>query len=213
MCSFPVDVFFFVPSWQSQSRIGIVLMSLYFCSLACQEFGPRNYFTNVCWFRLMRFCESNVAVGKLPKHYTWPLPIPQRWQSCRWEYKDWWIRCGRASSWHCCPHSHPLPSFSRNTYSTIARRTVFSPLLWMTLLISLHNDVIYREFSSHSQITLQSPSRWHYFCAALRFSPFSVYATLPPVKWTIRIDTIVPPPLFFQTPNLHHCVLNWFWSH
>ncbi|OQV13681.1 putative Phosphatidylcholine:ceramide cholinephosphotransferase 1 [Hypsibius exemplaris] len=53
-----------------------------------KEFGPTNYFTNVCWFRLMRFCEANVAVGKLPKHYTWPLPFPRRWQQSRWEYQN-----------------------------------------------------------------------------------------------------------------------------
>ncbi|GAU97011.1 hypothetical protein RvY_08375 [Ramazzottius varieornatus] len=56
------------------------------CNAEMKNFGPNNYLSRIGWFRLMRYLEVNVAVGKLPKHYTWPLPFPKRWQDFRLEY-------------------------------------------------------------------------------------------------------------------------------
>lgn len=74
-------------SKQSEALAGCFLHRHSFCF---QAFGSTNFLSNVWWFRILRYFESNVPEGRLPKHFSWPIPYPKKWQEYRWDHLDGW---------------------------------------------------------------------------------------------------------------------------
>ncbi|XP_055343418.1 phosphatidylcholine:ceramide cholinephosphotransferase 2-like [Paramacrobiotus metropolitanus] len=58
------------------------------CHVELKKSGSTNFLSRVWWFRILQYFEANVPEGRLPKHFSWPLPFPARWQEHRWDYTE-----------------------------------------------------------------------------------------------------------------------------